>query len=81
MNKRQHNDGFRIHMGSAILYASVATFIGFIIRAESNQSAVDTRLGQLERRTDTLEYDLKAIKESLYEIRGDVKLLLKEQSK
>jgi len=31
----------------------------------------------LEQRTDTLESDLKIIKESLYEIKGDVKILIK----
>jgi len=44
---------------------------------ESHSAAIDTRLLQLERRTDTLEVDLKSIKDSLYEIKGDMKILLK----
>ena len=77
-----HKEGFHIRLDSALLYCCLAALIGFIIKVESHQSITDTRLMQLERRTDTLEQDLKSIKESLYEIRGDVKLLVKKgQSK
>lgn len=55
----------------------MAALVGFVVRAESHHASVNTRLAQLEHRTDTLESDLKIIKESLYEIRGDVKILIK----
>lgn len=71
-------DGMRVHLGSTILYCLIAALVGFVIRAESQSQSVEVRIAQLERRTDTLETDLKAIKESLYEIKGDVKLLVKE---
>jgi pyruvate-formate lyase-activating enzyme len=74
-------DGLRVKFDSAILYALVAALIGFVVRVESHGSSTDTRLVQLERRTDTLEVDLKAIKESLYEIRSDVKILIKGATK
>jgi hypothetical protein len=74
---KEQKDGVRVQLGSAILYALMAALIGFVVRAETRQVAAETRIGQLERRTDTLESDLKAIKESLYEIKGDVKLLIK----
>ena len=74
--KNLNKEGFHIRLDSALLYFCVAALLGFIVKSESHQSIVDTRLGQLERRTDTLEQDLKSIKESLYEIRGDVKLLI-----
>lgn len=70
-------DGFRVQLSSTILYCIMAALAGFVVRAETRQVAIETRVGQLERRTDTLEGDLKVIKESLYEIRGDVKLLIK----
>jgi len=73
----QEKEGFRLHLGSALLYCVVAALVGFAVRVESHQMAHDTRISQLERRTDTLESDLKSIKESLYEIKGDVKLLIK----
>jgi len=73
MTKR---DGLNLKMDSTILYCCMAALIGFVINAESHRNAVDTRLAQLERRTDTLEADLKSIKESLYEIRSNVKLLV-----
>ena len=76
-NKNKHSEGFQIRFDSAILYCVAAALIGFVIKSESHQSIVNTRIEQLERRTDTLEQDLKSIKESLYEIRGDVKLLIK----
>ena len=75
--KQEKKDGFRLTLDSALLYCMAAALVGFVIQTETNQASVNTRLGQLERRTDTLEGDLKAIKESLYEIRGDVKLLIK----
>lgn len=74
---KQDYDGVRMRLDSKILYGLIAASIGFVIRAESQHSTTTTRLTQLERRTDTLESDLKIIKESLYEIRGDVKLLIK----
>ena len=76
-SKKQNNMGFQVRLDSAILYCVAAALIGFVIKSESHQSIVNTRIEQLERRTDTLETDLKSIKESLYEIRGDVKLLIK----
>lgn len=80
---KQHNnhDGFKIQLNSALLYCLLAALVGFIIRVESTQSITGNRIAQLERRTDTLEADLKSIKESLYEIKGDVKLLIKESMK
>jgi len=75
--KKQQNEGFHVRMDSAILYCVAAALIGFVIKSESHQSIVDTRVEQLERRADTMEADLKSIKESLYEIRSDVKLLIK----
>lgn len=77
MEKNDKQEGIRLKLDTAIIYCIVAALIGFVIRAESHNSSADTRLAQLERRTDTLEGDLKAIKESLYEIRGDVKILIK----
>lgn len=77
----ENKDGLRVRLDSTLLYCLIAALIGFVIRAESHHSSADTRLMQLERRTDTLEGDLKAIKESLYEIRGDVKLLIKGTTK
>jgi hypothetical protein len=81
MGKNKKHEGIRLKLDTAIIYGVVAALIGFVIRAESHNSSTDTRLAQLERRTDTLEADLKAIKESLYEIRGDVKLLIKGANK
>lgn len=78
---QQEYEGFRVRFDSKILYALIAASIGFVIRTESQHSTTTTRLTQLERRTDTLESDLKIIKESLYEIRGDVKLLIKGAKK
>lgn len=77
----EQKDGLKVHLGSALLYCCVAALIGFVIKAESHQSTTNTRLSQLERRTDTAESDLKSIKEALYEIKGDVKLLIKGASK
>lgn len=74
-------EGFHVRLNSALLYAMIAALIGFVIKAESHHSAVDTRLNQLERRTDTAESDLKSIKEALYEIKGDVKLLIQGANK
>lgn len=70
-------EGVKVHLGSTLLYCLIAALIGFVIRAESSHRTTEIRIGQLERRTDTLETDLKSIKESLYEIKGDVKLLIK----
>ncbi|MDD3669548.1 MAG: hypothetical protein PHX68_04665 [Alphaproteobacteria bacterium] len=77
----EHHDGIKLKLDTAIIYLLAAALVGFVIRAESHGSSTDTRLAQLERRTDTLEADLKSIKESLYEIRGDVKLLIKGANK
>ena len=77
MSETTNKDGMKVHLGSTILYCMIAALIGFVIRAESQSQSVEIRIAQLERRTDTLETDLKAIKESLYEIKGDVKLLIK----
>ncbi len=74
-------EGLKMHLGSSILYCLLAALIGFVIRAESHSKSVEVRIIQLERRTDTLETDLKSIKESLYEIKGDVKLLIKGSHK
>lgn len=76
-----HKDGLKVQLGSTILYCVMAALIGFVVRAETRQVAAETRIAQLERRTDTLEGDLKVIKESLYEIRGDIKLLIKGTNK
>jgi chaperonin cofactor prefoldin len=76
MTKERQN-GIRLQVNAALLYACIAALVGFVIKAESHHSAVDTRLAMLERRTDTLESDLKSIKESLYEIKADVKILIK----
>lgn len=73
----ENKDGLKVQLGSTILYCLMAALVGFVIRAESRHILAETRIAQLERRTDTLETDLKAIKESLYEIKGDVKLLIK----
>ena len=78
---REQKDGIRVKIDSTILYCVVAALLGFVVRVESHGSSTDTRLIQLERRTDTLEVDLKAIKESLYEIKSDVKILVKETTK
>ena len=78
---REQKDGLRVRLDSTLLYCVVAALLGFVVRVESHGSSTDTRLAQLERRTDTLEADLKSIKESLYEIRGDVKLLIKGTGK
>jgi hypothetical protein len=78
---REQKDGLRVKIDTTILYCLIAALIGFVIRTESHDSATDTRLAQLERRTDTLEADLKAIKESLYEIKSDVKILIKGATK
>lgn len=77
MAKQQEREGFKMRVDGRLLYALMAAMVGFVVRAESHHAAVNTRLMQLERRTDTLESDLKIIKESLYEIRGDVKILIK----
>lgn len=77
----QETEGIRLKVNTAIIYCIVAALIGFVIRAESHNSAADMRLNQLERRTDTAESDLKSIKEALYEIKGDVKLLIKGATK
>jgi hypothetical protein len=74
---RKQRDGLRVRIDSTLLYCLIAALLGFVVRVESHGSSTDTRLAQIERRTDTLEYDLKSIKESLYEIKGDVKLLIK----
>lgn len=81
MTPRKQPEGFQLRLNSALLYACLAALIGFVIKSESHHSAVDMRLNQLERRTDTAEADLKSIKESLYEIKGDVKLLIKGAGK
>jgi len=77
MSKQEQKDGFRVKLDSSLLYCLAAALIGFIVRVEAHSAAIDTRLLQLERRTDTLEVDLKSIKDSLYEIKGDMKILLK----
>ncbi len=77
MNKHPEHDGFRVNIDSRILYGLIVAMIGFVIRTEKHYTVGETRLSQLEQRTDTLESDLKIIKESLYEIRGDVKILIK----
>jgi len=74
---KKPKEGFSIRFDSALLYCCLAALVGFIIKSETHQSIVDSRLGQLERRTDTLEKDLGSIKESLYEIKGDIKFLIK----
>lgn len=74
---KETKDGFKVKLDSSLLYCLAAALIGFIVRVESHSAAIDTRLLQLERRTDTLEIDLKSIKDSLYEIKGDMKILLK----
>ena len=74
---KETKDGFKVKLDSSLLYCLAAALIGFIVRVESHSAAIDTRLLQLERRTDTLEVDLKSIKDSLYEIKGDMKILLK----
>jgi len=66
-----------MHIGSTILYCLMAALVGFVIRAESHSQSVEVRIAQLERRTDTIETDLRAIKTSLHEIRSDVRLLVK----
>jgi hypothetical protein len=78
---RDKKDGLRVKVDSTLLYCLLAALIGFVVRVESRDSSTDTRLSQLERRTDTLEADLKSIKESLYEIKSDVKLLIKGANK
>jgi len=78
MGNNSNKDGVRVRLDSRLLYCLAAALVGFVVRMESHNSASDTRLGQLERRTDTIEADIKIIKESLYEIRGDVKLLIKD---
>ncbi len=77
MTKHQEKEGFKMKIDSRLLYCLMAAMVGFVVRAESHHTSVNTRLNILEHRTDTLESDLKSIKESLYEIRGDVKLLIK----
>ena len=77
MNDTPNREGVKMHFGSTLLYCLMAALVGFVIRAESHSKSVEIRIVQLERRTDTLETDLKSIKESLYEIKGDVKLLIK----
>ena len=74
---KETKDGFKVKLDSSVLDCLAAALIGFIVRVESHSAAIDTRLLQLERRTDTLEVDLKSIKDSLYEIKGDMKILLK----
>ncbi len=76
---KTEKDGFKVRIDARLLYGVIAAVVAFVVRAESQHTSVNTRLGQLEHRTDTLESDLKIIKESLYEIRGDVKLLIKGQ--
>ncbi len=76
---KTEKDGFKVRIDARLLYGVIAAAVAFVVRAESQHTSVNTRLGQLEHRTDTLESDLKIIKESLYEIRGDVKLLIKGQ--
>ncbi len=78
MGNNSIKDGVRVRLDSRLLYCLAAALVGFVVRMESHNSASDTRLMQLERRTDTIEADIKIIKESLYEIRGDVKLLIKD---
>lgn len=77
MVKQQEREGFKMRVDGRLLYGLMAVLVGFVVRAESHHASVNTRLAQLEHRTDTLESDLKIIKESLYEIRGDVKILIK----
>lgn len=77
MVKQQEREGFKMRVDGRLLYVLMAALVGFVVRAESHHASVNTRLAQLEHRTDTLESDLKIIKESLYEIRGDVKILIK----
>ena len=77
MSNQEPKDGFRVKLDSSLLYCLAAALVGFIVRVESHSAAIDTRLMQLEHRTDTVEEDLKSIKDSLYEIKGDVKILLK----
>ncbi len=77
---KNDKEGFKVRIDARLLYCVIAAAIAFVVRAESHHTSVNTRLGQLEHRTDTLESDLKIIKESLYEIRGDVKLLIKGQN-
>ena len=77
MVKQQDGEGFKMRVDGRLLYGLMAAMVGFVVRAESHHASVNTRLLQLEHRTDTLESDLKIIKESLYEIRGDVKILIK----
>ncbi len=81
MTKHSERDGFRVNIDSRILYGVIVALTAFVIRSETHHTASVTRLNQLERRTDTLESDLKIIKESLYEIRGDVKTLIKGANK
>ena len=76
MSDSQYKDGMKMHFGSTILYCLMAALVGFVIRAESHSKSVEVRLVQLERRTDTIETDLRAIKTSLHEIRSDVRLLV-----
>ena len=78
MGNNSIKDGVRVRLDSRLLYCLAVALVGFVVRMESHNSASDTRLMQLERRTDTIEADIKIIKESLYEIRGDVKLLIKD---
>lgn len=78
MGNNSIKDGVRVRLDSRLLYCLAAALVGFVVRMESHNSASDTRLMQLERRTDTIEADIKIIKESLYEIRGDLKLLIKD---
>ena len=77
MVKQQEREGFKMRVDGRLLYGLMAALVGFVVRTESHHASVNTRLMQLEHRTDTLESDLKIIKESLYEIRGDVKILIK----
>ena len=77
MVKQQDREGFKMRVDGRLLYGLMAAMVGVVVRAESHHASVNTRLLQLEHRTDTLESDLKIIKESLYEIRGDVKILIK----
>ena len=52
---QQEREGFKMRIDGRILYGVVVALIGFVIRAESHHSSVNTGLEQIEERADTLE--------------------------
>ena len=56
---QQEREGFKMRIDGRILYGVIVALIGFVIRAESHHSSVNTRLEQLEQRTGYLRVGFK----------------------